>query len=285
MTTTTGAGTDPHPEVTEISDLTEGLLPPDRAVEVREHIARCALCADVLASLEEIRGLLGTLPGPQRIPADIAGRIDAALAAEAHLDTVLPGPRVPRGTSSVTRVPRETSPVVQLGDRDRRRHPWKVGLIAAASVAGAVLIGGVLHAAGSAGGGSAGSDAAASAKKDTGSVSRQDPVADQVRLLLAGAAPSGGATRGADSPMFNAPGKAGGQPPQGSPGVPPCVLGATQRSQPPLASERELFEGTDAYLLVLPHPGDPSTVDAYVVNASCPAGRPGTVLFRSSYSR
>ncbi|ATL29070.1 anti-sigma factor family protein [Streptomyces formicae] len=88
MTTTTeSAG---HPEVTEISDLTEGLLSPSRTSDVRRHLDGCELCADVYASLEEIRGMLGTLPGPPRMPADIAGRIDAALAAEALLDSTSP---------------------------------------------------------------------------------------------------------------------------------------------------------------------------------------------------
>lgn len=88
MTTTTeSAG---HPEVTEISDLTEGLLSPSRTSDVRRHLDDCELCADVYASLEEIRGMLGTLPGPPRMPADIAGRIDAALAAEALLDSTSP---------------------------------------------------------------------------------------------------------------------------------------------------------------------------------------------------
>lgn len=77
--------TDDHPEVTEISALTEGLLPPGRAADVEAHLLACALCADVRSSLEEIRGALGTLPGPVRMPEDIAGRIDAALAAEALL--------------------------------------------------------------------------------------------------------------------------------------------------------------------------------------------------------
>ncbi|WP_373569073.1 anti-sigma factor family protein, partial [Streptomyces alfalfae] len=78
--TTDSAG---HPEVTEISDLTEGLLSPSRTSAVRRHLDGCELCADVYASLEEIRDTLGTLPEPPRMPADIAGRIDAALAAEA----------------------------------------------------------------------------------------------------------------------------------------------------------------------------------------------------------
>ncbi|MZD09544.1 hypothetical protein GTW43_31365 [Streptomyces sp. SID5785] len=93
MTSTTD--TSEHPEVSEISDLTEGLLPPARTAEIRQHLIGCPLCADVHASLEEIRGLLGTLPGPPRMPEDIAGRIDAALAAEALLDTLAPEAETP----------------------------------------------------------------------------------------------------------------------------------------------------------------------------------------------
>ncbi|MGW0332432.1 hypothetical protein ACWD0J_11270 [Streptomyces sp. NPDC003011] len=88
MTSTTD--TSGHPDVAEISDLTEGLLPPSRITDVRRHLAECALCADVYTSLEEIRGLLGTLPGPVSMPADVAGRIDAALAAEALLNATTP---------------------------------------------------------------------------------------------------------------------------------------------------------------------------------------------------
>ncbi|MEI5098915.1 hypothetical protein RB200_09990 [Streptomyces sp. PmtG] len=87
MTTTTDSME--HPDVAEISDLTEGLLAPSRALDVRQHLDDCALCTDVYASLEEIRGMLGTLPGPSRMPTDVAERIDAALAAEALLDTTV----------------------------------------------------------------------------------------------------------------------------------------------------------------------------------------------------
>ncbi|MER8219652.1 hypothetical protein ABTZ58_03440 [Streptomyces sp. NPDC094143] len=88
MTSTTDmAG---HPDVAEISDLAEGLLPPARSSDLRRHLDSCELCADVYASLEEIRGLLGTLPGPPRMPAEVVGRIDAALAAEALLTATRP---------------------------------------------------------------------------------------------------------------------------------------------------------------------------------------------------
>ncbi|MEV0035248.1 hypothetical protein [Streptomyces sp. NPDC050804] len=88
MTSTTDMAQ--HPDVSEISDLTEGLLPPSRAAAIRDHLDGCALCADVHDSLEEIRGLLGTLPGPPRMPTDVAERIDAALAAEALLSATAP---------------------------------------------------------------------------------------------------------------------------------------------------------------------------------------------------
>ncbi|MGW8377771.1 zf-HC2 domain-containing protein [Streptomyces sp. ODS28] len=88
---TSGASdTDEHPEVAEISALAEGLLSPERSSDVRAHLADCALCADVRTSLDEIRDVLGTLPGPPAMPAELAGRIDAALAAEALLDSTAP---------------------------------------------------------------------------------------------------------------------------------------------------------------------------------------------------
>ncbi|NED89254.1 hypothetical protein G3I76_55435 [Streptomyces sp. SID11233] len=82
MTSTTN--TPQHPDVSEISDLTEGVLSPPRTADVRRHVDGCELCSDVQASLEEIRSLLGSMPAPQAMPIDIADRIDAALADEAR---------------------------------------------------------------------------------------------------------------------------------------------------------------------------------------------------------
>ncbi|MEV5568302.1 zf-HC2 domain-containing protein, partial [Streptomyces sp. NPDC052196] len=42
MTSTTGATE--HPDVSEISELTEGVLPPRRTADVRRHLQDCALC-------------------------------------------------------------------------------------------------------------------------------------------------------------------------------------------------------------------------------------------------
>ncbi|MEU1195709.1 hypothetical protein ABZ446_05740 [Streptomyces sp. NPDC005813] len=106
MTSTTD--TAGHPDVAEISDLTEGLLSPSRTEDVRRHLETCAVCSEVYESLEEIRGLLGTMPGPARMPDDVAGRIDAALAAEALLSATAPD-QAARAQDEHVDVSRETS--------------------------------------------------------------------------------------------------------------------------------------------------------------------------------
>jgi hypothetical protein len=292
---------DPHPEVAELSALSEGLLPPDRGADVREHLAGCAPCTDVLSSLEEIRDLLGTLPGPHRMPQDIAGRIDAALAAEALLDSTTP--RVPRETSlsPETPVSRGTAPRVPSGTRgapggrsDASTGPgrnggsgshrtgqdrWRSrgGIVAAAALA----LSGVLYVAVSGGGIGAGSSndaGSTSVEKAVGPVATES-VAKRVQQLL------GPNTDSARTPMLQDNGDDTTAGPRGTITVPSCVIKAIQRSQAPLAADREPFHGTDAFLVVLPHPGDDTLVDAFFVNASCTATSPGTVLFQDTYPR
>jgi hypothetical protein len=170
-------GMDGHPEVTEISDLTEGLLPPERSADVRAHLSGCELCTDVRTSLEEIRSALGTLPGPARMPSDVAGRIDAALAAEALLDASAPGrdgiqnaspapsssdepAAVSRGTDSRDAVSRETVHPGRTAGRstgrpagrprgaggpgrsgDRRPRRWRTALLGTAGAAALLTLG------------------------------------------------------------------------------------------------------------------------------------------------
>lgn len=110
MTTTTDSAG--HPDVAEISDLTEGLLPPSRTLDIRRHLDGCPLCTDVYESLEEIRGMLGTLPGPSRMPTDVAERIDAALAAESLLDATGASSAVVEPTASATE-PSAGTPAVE----------------------------------------------------------------------------------------------------------------------------------------------------------------------------
>jgi len=71
--------------------------------------------------------------------------------------------------------------------------------------------------------------------------------------------------------------------------VPTCVRRGIDRTQTPLAvDERTSFRGTSAYLVVLPHAGDPQRVDVYLVDPSCTTGSdpgPGKVLLTRTYPR
>ncbi|MER5727656.1 hypothetical protein ABT084_04735 [Streptomyces sp. NPDC002138] len=313
MTPTSGTtgvtGTIRHPDVSEISDLTEGLLPPARMSEVQRHLSECALCADVLASLEEIRSLLGTLPGPPRMPVDIAGRIDAALAAEALLDARPPAPQplaTPLSTPEHPTAPdvsRETSPAVRAPAgrpagptgpgrrRARRRIAVLTGLAGAAACAlGVFLFTGLptspSHDA------SARKDAASALAepKAAGEYSAQNLRSTVQQLLTEGKA-NGQSAKEAQSPGPQNVAPGGGIAPgdrRTPAAVPECVQEGTGRQDPPLATGQGSYQGTPVYLVVLPHPGDAERVDAYLIGSACadtPGSGPGAVLLTSTYPR
>ncbi|SHL65051.1 anti-sigma factor family protein [Actinacidiphila paucisporea] len=293
MTSTTDQ--DPHPDVMAISDLMEGILPPERATVVRAHVESCVECAEVLASLREIQDLLGGMPEPEPMPVEVAARIDAALADEARLDGVLPyvpretslpsqdasGPRsVPRGTSaSVGRSSASTGP----GRRRLRRGL----LIGAASVATVLALGGLVYElASSSGGNTMNADSGAQRKSGARNQDASSVVGDDVARLLGGARGGKTGSNGVTSPMLHADGDSRVTAPDGTVvTVPSCVLQATHRTQRPLAADREPYQGVDSFLVVLPDPADGDRVDAFVVTASCTADTPGRVLFHNSYPR
>ncbi|WP_371578854.1 anti-sigma factor [Streptomyces sp. NBC_01314] len=299
MTSTTG--TAGHPEVAEISDLSEGLLPASRTTGVRQHLDECPLCADVYASLEEIRGLLGTLPGPPRMPDDVAGRIDAALAAEALLNATAPeretvGDRATAGVSrtagseEAAHVSRETSPVADRpaghprastgpGRMSRRRPNRRTTVIGAAFAIAALGFGAVLVQSIGEGDGPT-SKAPTTASEAFSGVKLEK----RVKALLGDAeqnSPEKDSFGTAASPdksrntVFKAD-------------VPVCIAKGIGDVTGAIASEPGTYRGADAYLVVLPDPSDDSRVTAYVVDASCldQASEPaGDVFVKHSYAR
>ncbi|MEU8677413.1 hypothetical protein [Streptomyces sp. NPDC048560] len=305
------ADTDQHPDVSEISDLTEGLLSASRTAEVRSHIDGCALCADVETSLDEIRGLLGTLPGSPRMPDDVAGRIDAALAAEALLNSTAP--------AEPGSVSRETEPTDEgtggskstptdrpaghprgangPGRRARRRRTAVLGAAFGAAVIGvsALLLQSVQT--------SNNSDSAtkmadsSSSAADGAQTFSASTLEGRVSALLGDVASRtpGGEKRQPSgdsqvSPEISSADPSEPRNPLLTPAVtvPPCVQQGTGRNTPPLAAEQGVYQGTDAYLVVLPHPTDASRVQAYVIDAVCVDATPSTkgkLLLTHSYTR
>ncbi|MFV0128898.1 hypothetical protein ACLGI4_14460 [Streptomyces sp. HMX112] len=288
---TSTSDTTQHPDVSEISDLTEGLLSPSHTADVRRHLDGCVLCADVLASLEEIRGLLGTLPGPPRMPADVAGRIDAALAAEALLDaTTSTGPNA---------VSRETAPaplaaVTGHSDRPagrpraatgpgrrtalRRRRNAVLGAVFGAAAVGVSVL--FLQT-----GRPAQNDTAARKADSTVSAAEDSTFSGtdlrgRVETLLA-------AEAGKPAPRTKqAPSLQGEKLHEVD--LPPCIRAGTGRTDAALAAETGQYQGERAYLVVLPHLSDAAKVEAYVLDAACTttgSSAKADVLLKHAYPR
>ncbi|MEU5250709.1 anti-sigma factor family protein [Streptomyces longwoodensis] len=311
MTSTTD--TTGHPDVTEISDLTDGLLGPSRSEEIRQHLAACELCADVQASLEEIRGLLGTLPGPARMPDDVAQRIDAALAAEALLDAEAlhtAGSAETSGSSEATgssetsgataHVSRETTPVsretsVPAPDRPsgharssstgpgrkERKRPGrrKIAVLGAVFGAAALGLGSVLVA--SLSGGGDGGTTASSTHSTAADTFSRTALERQVTALLS-------KNEGSRAPhSLGLDGDS--EPPRvfTQPTVPACVQQGIGRQDTALATQTGVYQGRDVLLVVLPDPADTGKVTAYLVDTRC-VQHPGArakVLLQHTYAR
>ncbi|MEU2064591.1 zf-HC2 domain-containing protein [Streptomyces sp. NPDC013455] len=307
MTSTTD--TAGHPDVAEISDLTEGLLTPDRSTDVRRHLAGCEPCADVYASLEEIRGLLGSVPEPERMPADVAGRLDAALAAEAPFPAIAGSAARHVSEDGVGHVSRETSaPADHLTDRSagrpagRPRAATGPGRKAAERgrrrgrlVLGAVLTAAVLGAGSlfvtSLGDHTDHPTAHGTPTAAAGPFSG-DSVQNQVRSLLSG---KNGLSQEGEEPRTrqgesNAPDSTEGPSTllQTTVPVPDCVRLALGRSAAVLGAKTGTYEGKAAYLVVVADSRDAKRVTAYVIDAKCvhqQAAAAGTVMLKQSVAR
>ncbi|MFI8963259.1 anti-sigma factor family protein [Streptomyces sp. NPDC053493] len=289
-----------HPDVSEISDLTEGLLSPSRSAAVRQHLDGCPLCADVRTSLEEIRALLGTLPGPPRMPAEIAGRIDAALAAEALLSATAPDT-----DAAVSRETSRSRPAASVSTADRpaghssaatgpgrpRRSRRRVAVVGAAFGAAALGLGlffvqsGALDLGGATASGDKKSDVAvssAAAQFDGRTV--DSTVQSLLRQDSTFKAPQD--RGGSPAPLTAESGGDGRQ--RSTEALPDCVKAGTGRPEAVLAFQKGDYQGTPAYLLVLPDTTDGTRVQAYVIDASCASGggnTPAEVLLQESVPR
>ncbi|MFB6705976.1 anti-sigma factor family protein [Streptomyces sp. NPDC056333] len=325
---TSTADTTQHPDVSEIADLTEGLLSPSRTTEVRRHVDECGICAEVLVSLEEIRGLLGALPAPERMPDDIADRIDAALAAE-PLRALDDAADVSRETAALVEhaqeagdqetegqeiLGREIQPTLANrptghprattgpGRRPARRRRIVLGTTLGAAMVGVsvLMLQTVQNAADSAGASKAeAADSGVSAPGDGVNTFSGSPLSQRVEALLNSTGmPASGESDEKRAPsveMQSTPDSESPAPPSPktplrTPAVtvPTCIQQGIGRRTAALAIEEGAYEGTHAYLVVLPHQTDATLVQAYVMDASCvdtdPTGK-GKLLLTHTYAR
>lgn len=253
-----------HPEPAEIAALDADLLTPDEGAALRDHLAACAACAAVLADLQTLSSELHAVPSPP-LPEDVAARIDAALMAEA--------------AASAT-VSRETRPL--------RRARWPRMVLAAAAALVAVGLGGALlqtidldSDASEDSASTIGEAALDSGEDAAGGQSASDPLAAQVRALLAEDDESQTLDTEGEDPSTT-------EPDNTTHGfdVPSCVWETIDRAEEPLAVGEDTFEGQNSYVVVYPDPADSARVDAYAVAADCVSRSPanaGEILAQGNY--
>ncbi|WP_433475521.1 anti-sigma factor family protein [Spirillospora sp. CA-142024] len=104
-----------HLDYDVLADLAEGLLEDDQAASVNAHLDTCAECRELSADLADVSRILAEAPVPS-MPAELAERIDTAIAAESM----------------------HTATVASMEQRRGRRH-WRILSAAAAAV---VVVGG-----------------------------------------------------------------------------------------------------------------------------------------------
>ena len=267
----TGWDASAHPGFERLAELDEGLLDSADAERVAEHAAGCAHCRDEQAQLNRTRTLLGSLPD-EPLPADIAARLDAALADAA----------------STQSTPAQAT-VLPLDAQRRRRRipPAAAGLGAAAAIAAVVAILVVGH--GSGGGhtgtpeqtsalGAAGADTVLSNLTTTESGtdytsknldSTVPPLVGGPHLAMtqiapqpntgAGARPKAAALPAALAHLHDSPDA-----------LRSCILGveAGGAIERPLAIDFARYQGAPALLVVLPGLSA-GFVDAWFVGAAC----------------
>jgi hypothetical protein len=296
---TDGLGTTHGPHVTPdvLADLQAGLL-HDKAERVAsEHLADCPDCQadlEVLAAIPDRLAAAGTV---EPIPADVANRLDAALAAAASAP--------PDVAATPTIVPLYGATATHRRDRS---SPRGLRLLQAAAVLVVVLGLGALAVSAIHGGSDSGGTAATGTSAgDQASAPKSAAVPvttsgqNWTPTTLAAAAPSLAAgTFGPAVSLYDSTRKSAALPsaaaapsptPSSSGLANGAAAGPAQRladpaaltacianlSDPgpamqPLAVDLAKWQGQPAAVLVFPTPHDPASLDVYVVAPDCPTG-------------
>ncbi|PBC78619.1 hypothetical protein BX265_3395 [Streptomyces sp. TLI_235] len=277
-----------HPDVEVLADLAEQLTDPAEEPALRRHLADCAECADTFTALAEVRELLGAVETPP-MPADVAGRIDAALAAartetapspahtaDASAEAVRPAVGRPGGHPAGATGPGRPGRTA----RGRRRVRLLLATVSAAAVIG---FGALLLPLSSTGGGGAADSAARPAAGgaeqpalSAGTTFRDDALAAQVQQLVRTASSAPGSSKAPEALTQ----QGGGESPRSAVGTaaPSCAAALTgQGDRAPLAVAPGRYQATAVTALVYPDGTD--RLDVYLITPDCSA--PGVVLHRT----
>jgi hypothetical protein len=242
------------------------------------------------------------------MPADVAGRIDAALAAEALLHATAPDAvdaSAPLSAQSLSDAPpasdpdgsapvsRETSTdrpagharasTTGPGRKETRRGGRRRAVVLGAVFTVAALgFGSVLFS--SLNDGKPSAPEAQSTAADTFS---KEKLEQQVSDLLAQSQSGGSGSHTQDSLGAESVVPSNSTKVFKDPVVPGCIQKGIGRDEVALATEKGIYKGTEALLVVLPDTPDGTRVTAYLMDATCmgqPSPATAKVLLKQSYT-
>ena len=255
-----------HLDYDTLADLAEGLLPDTRAASADAHLAGCAECRDRSAEIADVTRLLTEAPMPP-MPAELASRIDQAIAAEAA----------------------SSGPVVSLDSRRGRR---RIRILSAAAAA-VVVVGGGAVVGHSLLTGSVTSDSGSAQSQPiqdrTGSpAAKRQPAPNALKGSGGGAAGTGGGylalRSGTDYTASGLGRQLSGQLAQGdsrtteelaTEQLSGCVRRVTQ-GRMPLLVDIARYEGRPATVIVLPGT-DSGRFDVWIVRPACSESDPAVI--------
>lgn len=286
-------GPDGHLDLETLADLDEGLLTDDEAAPVRAHLSGCARCAAAREELAAVPALLAAHAEVGPMPADVVSGVEAALGEQA-VAAGDPGASGP-GSAAPTVTPFPTRDRSPLGMRLLQAAALLVVVFAGLGLVFSAVQGGRDEETTATSGGFASDRAAEGAAPGDGSfpVSASGRnwspatvtagVPDIVAGSLDAAAAqddSGGATPSAPRSLATeATARLAGGPPLAE-----CVTALNDGPVTPLGVDLASWQGNPAVVIVLPTPGDASTVDTWVVGPEC-SQADATVLYFARVAR
>jgi hypothetical protein len=127
-----------HIDAEALAMCREGLLGRRRTARIRAHLSGCSSCAEVDAGLADVPSLLALTSVPP-MPADLAARIGAALAAEAAAQGAQGAHAAAQGARGTASAVPGVSPSPASGERTPRSRPGLARKVLACAAA-AVLV-------------------------------------------------------------------------------------------------------------------------------------------------
>jgi hypothetical protein len=246
-----------HLDYDTLADLSEGLLSDAQAASADAHLAGCAMCQNRSAEIADVSRLLAAAPLPP-MPADLASRIDEALA-----------------TAATT-----SGPVVNL---EGRRHKRRIRTLSIAAAAAVVVGAGAL----------AGQTLLRDSLPAESGSAQSPPLQDRTSTPRAPGAPGTGtlqdaggyrtvrsgtnytaAELGEQASAQLGQAESGSRSSTADRSLTGCVRRVTQ-GKVPLLVDIAMFEGRPATVIVLPA-ADAARLDVWVVGPECSAS--GTAL-------